>query len=492
MTLRSWLDALPDKHTPERDDMIVRAIRSGMVAPIHWVEVPVEHRDHEGRVFVSADALAVGDADKSVRVNLPHPVADGIADHFGCVLPTPRISDLIYKNAQVIGQPCLQTPDANMADTDRMVQHSQMVDEKMRGRCGLRATVGKDWVNTKRLVYEPTRAANYGWHGESARYKAATTSARIWQPVGLVHSLRFTDYSQVTRLVRRDMIVDGEERDIVDVAADPVLCGLVSHEGAIAMRHPANRIKQGSLPPPSHPRRTRRGDPADEVRAWQTFLLQWDPQALPRYGADGDHGTETEEWSQRWESARGMARVETFSFVEAKHYRKANRQVGDVTNIVIHTTENPWAKGVDGAMAVARYFATTKRPASSHYVIDAEPSSIVQCVSTKDIAYCAPGLNRTGIHLEHFGRAKYTRDEWLSSYGMEVLTLSAKLAAELCKRWEIPARFCSAEDLYDGKQGLTGHVQVSRSVGKGRTNHGDPGKGWPWGVYLRMVNKFLV
>ena len=42
------------------------------------------------------------------------------------------------------------------------------------------------------------------------------------------------------------------------------------------------------------------------VREWQGALRRWNPRALPRFGADGDFGNETAEWSGRFMQATGL------------------------------------------------------------------------------------------------------------------------------------------------------------------------------------------
>lgn len=44
------------------------------------------------------------------------------------------------------------------------------------------------------------------------------------------------------------------------------------------------------------PMSVRPGDTGEAVRKFQTALLNWSAQALPRFGADGDYGAETETW----------------------------------------------------------------------------------------------------------------------------------------------------------------------------------------------------
>ena len=50
----------------------------------------------------------------------------------------------------------------------------------------------------------------------------------------------------------------------------------------------------------------RRGDMGDDVRAMQRVLLTWNPDCLPKYGADGDFGSETETALKAYQIAAGL------------------------------------------------------------------------------------------------------------------------------------------------------------------------------------------
>jgi N-acetyl-anhydromuramyl-L-alanine amidase AmpD len=69
-----------------------------------------------------------------------------------------------------------------------------------------------------------------------------------------------------------------------------------------------------------------------------------------------------------------------------------------------------------------------------------------------------------------------------------VLGLSAKLAADICKRHAIPIVRLSVEDLKAGKRGLCGHVDITNAFSGGK-GHTDPGPAFPWELYLAMVHK---
>lgn len=50
----------------------------------------------------------------------------------------------------------------------------------------------------------------------------------------------------------------------------------------------------------------RPGDNGEAVRKIQTGLKGWDARALPNFGTDGDYGTETETWVQRFQDSQDL------------------------------------------------------------------------------------------------------------------------------------------------------------------------------------------
>jgi len=49
-----------------------------------------------------------------------------------------------------------------------------------------------------------------------------------------------------------------------------------------------------------------KGDKGNDVKLWQARLIQWDKNALPKYGVDGSFGGETVEWTKRFQSKAGL------------------------------------------------------------------------------------------------------------------------------------------------------------------------------------------
>ncbi len=156
--------------------------------------------------------------------------------------------------------------------------------------------------------------------------------------------------------------------------------------------------------------------------------------------------------------------------------------------ICLHDMESPEA--AETAETVSRWAQTlpSDRKASWTYAVDT--NSIVQCVPELVVAYAAPGANHDGIQIEHAGRARQTRAEWLDAYSRPMLELSALLSADICRRRGLPPVWLSPADLQAGRRGITSHANVSLAFGK--STHTDPGAGFPADWYLQQVNLHLT
>lgn len=171
------------------------------------------------------------------------------------------------------------------------------------------------------------------------------------------------------------------------------------------------------------------------------------------------------------------------SFQQAVHYTPARRGRGDIAYLVVHDMEAPEA--TDTAERVAAWFASRNAPRSStHYNIDVD--SIVQSVRDRDVAWCAPGVNRNGLHVEHAGYARQSRAEWLDDYGKAMLELSAWLFARKAAEFDIPVVKRDADDIRAGRPGIIGHVDATRAFNTAG-GHSDPGANFPWDYFLARV-----
>lgn len=251
----------------------------------------------------------------------------------------------------------------------------------------------------------------------------------------------------------------------------------------------------------------RLGDHGQDVRDWQMSL------AGRGYvlRVDGQFGPRTHNATLAFQAAHGLATTgivglnelqviaapssasirpppmlpHTIPLIEARHYLRKARPTID--NIALHCIECPEAS--TRAETTAEWMASPTSPiASAHYFVDCDTA--VQGVPDHFIAYHAPGLNHCSLGIEHAGYARQTREEWLDPFGQRMLGLSVQLSARLCQRWKIPAVFVTAAELQLRKRGITTHAEVTKAFGK--SDHTDPGPGFPIGWYVDRVAALLV
>lgn len=218
--LKQVLEKFPSEHSKEREELILGAIARGAFDPPEWTTITSNYKGRRAEIQVTTDALTI----LGVRIDVTAEGAQRIADQLRAVLPTPRILQLIWEQANVRLDPCTLPADAKMASTARMIQHSECVDQRIAGRTGLVANEGKHWVLTNRIAGKDNLAANYGWF---------VKGRRPVQTVGTRHDTAHTDYSQIVRLVKPIIRVDGRDVDIRHVGRSPELWGLVSDEGPL-------------------------------------------------------------------------------------------------------------------------------------------------------------------------------------------------------------------------------------------------------------------
>jgi hypothetical protein len=225
--LKTVLEKFPTEHSKEREELIVQAVTRGAYDPPEWTTLTSNYKGRRAEIQVSTDALKI----LGVRIDVTAEGAQRIADALGTILPTPRILQLIWEQADVRIEPCTSIADAKMASTARMLQHSECVDQRIAGRKGVVANEGKHWVLSNRTAGKEDLAANYGWF---------IKGRRPIQTVGTRHDTAHTDYSQIVRLVKPMVRVDGREIDIRHVGRSPELWGLVSDEGPLLVWRASN------------------------------------------------------------------------------------------------------------------------------------------------------------------------------------------------------------------------------------------------------------
>jgi hypothetical protein len=253
---------LPPGGGPAREEKIKELVQNNRFRTVEWSPVDCSRDGVECKIYVSSDALALGDDENFVRLNAGHRTAEELAiilsKKFGrtVLLPTTRIMDKAWQQAKVKLSPKIFPASPQMSNTDLMYAHSRRVEKERAGRPGLVRPVGKGWVSSAFILGEGTHKAaqfpkkaapdqlptNFGWHLPQGSYKSPG-GVPVIQPISNYHAgldANYTDYSQVVYLVRGDVEVDGKSMQLADVLRHPTLSRLVSDEGPLTrIRHPS-------------------------------------------------------------------------------------------------------------------------------------------------------------------------------------------------------------------------------------------------------------
>lgn len=225
----------------QRDDLIVQELLRGNIPNFIKQLVPITISEKGNTLIykVTPDYLAVGDDNDYVRAPLGGPAAQRVADSFGCILPTPKMSDQIWKAAKVklapkplsgtnstIGGKTYspqQMLAGKMMDTDTFEYHNQLIQQQLQevGHKPGELVAGnkKDVVLSNDLV--PGRLAIHGLHEQSGK--------AIQQGGLSKHEADYRDYSHGVRLVDKIATLNGQSVDLLkDVLQNPTYAYLVN------------------------------------------------------------------------------------------------------------------------------------------------------------------------------------------------------------------------------------------------------------------------
>jgi len=224
------VEPLPE---PEQKRRAVGALLAGEMPAFldQLASVELRHRDAEGRLheataWVTVDYLSVGTDEDHLIVPLDLPGAMAVARDRGMLLPTPKLVDAIWEQADLRITPDPMPPGDHMRSMAYSLEHRDRIAARMPrfARGLLVAGHKKDLVLSKKLLRRRQRVAIYGWH---------RPDGTPIQPVSTWHGESYADYSHGVRLVSEEVVVDGEPMNLYDVLADPVLSGLFSDEGPL-------------------------------------------------------------------------------------------------------------------------------------------------------------------------------------------------------------------------------------------------------------------
>jgi hypothetical protein len=230
-----------------RERAIIAEVKRGNV-PAFWrkfVEVKVARADATAVFRVAPDYFAIGTDEDYFLIPMTPMTSQTIADQLGCILPTRKIVDEIWRAAALKLVPAPIPPSPVMVTVPVFVEHNATVRAQRTKALPahplgtLVAGHKKDVVITPQLAAAPGKVAIYGWH---------RADEQPIQPLHLGHTANWVDYSHGVRFVARDMTVNGAPTTVEAVLADSALCPLLSDEGPITKPRYAKEFTNAARP----------------------------------------------------------------------------------------------------------------------------------------------------------------------------------------------------------------------------------------------------
>lgn len=163
----------------------------------------------------------------------------------------------------------------------------------------------------------------------------------------------------------------------------------------------------------------------------------------------------------------------------------SSRNGAAVRLIAIHTAEGARTKE-----ALGNYFNGGVQ-ASSHVGIDA--GGVQSYVDYGRAAWTLRSGNPVSENAELCAFARWTREQWLGNATVDgcanprqILANAASWTRQRCDARGIPKVKLSPAEVRAGKRGVIGHIDWTLGMNDG--SHTDPGNGFPWDVFMALVN----
>lgn len=235
-----FCDGLPSSRLdPVREKAILEEfVDSSNVPDFYRNFVDVQVGDDTGStahslvIRVAPDYLCIGNDDDYVRIPTNPLTAQKLADLWGCVLPTKKMVDLIWRHASIKLAPRPLPPTAQMTSVEWFKRSNVAIQIQLAAESSfaLGQLIGghkKDVVITSKTFKTPKKVAIYGWHQKNG--------VAIQGPGvnGSSHEETYADYSHGIRMIDSTVVLDGTEMSIFDVLKDTTLCKYLSEEGTL-------------------------------------------------------------------------------------------------------------------------------------------------------------------------------------------------------------------------------------------------------------------
>ncbi|HNX66194.1 MAG TPA: hypothetical protein PKH02_04890 [Bacteroidales bacterium] len=229
----AFMNRVSDLPLNEREEEIFKAVASGNVPEFirNTITLTGDFTDaacvtHHVVYEVMPDYLSVGNDTDFCRVPMNPCTAQRLADLFGASLLTAKLSDEIYRKAQIRPEPFYYAPVGNANElVSKFVAHNTYIEKQLSvmnaKRGDLVAGIKKDVILSARIALQPGKVVIYGWH---------KPDGNPIQPVYSGHINWYVDYSHGIRFINNQLLVDGNRMLLSDMLKDPVLFSMFSYE----------------------------------------------------------------------------------------------------------------------------------------------------------------------------------------------------------------------------------------------------------------------
>lgn len=221
----------------DRENIIYKEIKNGNV-PSFLRKLKkvssisrINNHDYSVDFFVLSDYIAIGSNEDYMYIPMTPILAQRVANLLKCTLPTRKMVDLIYQNAQIKLEPQPIPPTKAMTTVPVFITHNELVKTQLtpylvqHNNSELTAGNKKDVIISTKIYSEKTpKVVIYGWH---------KLDGKAIQPLYNKHTNTWADYSHGIRLIQNKIWVNGKRTTIAKVLADPILNQLLSDEGVI-------------------------------------------------------------------------------------------------------------------------------------------------------------------------------------------------------------------------------------------------------------------
>jgi hypothetical protein len=242
-----FMDHVMNMSFADRENAILQELFTGNIpyfiremTTIQVTGKDVNGNTHDIEYRVMPIYLAIGSDSNFCRIPMGPITAQRTADFWGTSMPTPKMVDEIYVNAETKLAPVTYYPVGNENEkVYKFVEHNTAIEAQRLAAGGapgqLTGGTKKDVVLSNRIT--AGHVVIYGWH---------QLNGVPIQPVYNGHIDTYVDYSHGIRMVAADMLFDGGSKRIHDILKDPVLYKTLSNESGPMVQ--PTYIPDGTLP----------------------------------------------------------------------------------------------------------------------------------------------------------------------------------------------------------------------------------------------------